>query len=220
MQITHEQAHQLIQLNLDNVLNPEQSATLFAHLRDCLDCQSYANELKEVEALLYPVMTQRWTDQPAPLSIPVLMGKSKQSSTVTFLTIRKAAMVLVLVALFFSAWQFVSSGPIIASPVPLAVPLVPTPSSPTAQLTSATEKCEMRAYSVQRDDTLAGIAARFSVPAEEIMAVNGLRTKALEPAMELLIPSCDSTPTGTVRPATLTTTYTPILASTTSTPDG
>ncbi len=49
MSITHEQARKLIQLNMDQVLNIQESAILSAHLRSCGECQAYANEIKEVE---------------------------------------------------------------------------------------------------------------------------------------------------------------------------
>lgn len=220
MQITHEQARRLIHLDLDWALNPEQSAALFAHLRECRACQLYAEEIKEVEEILSPVMKRQWAIQPVPLSVPLLLGKNKQSSSGTLLTMRTAAMGLVMVALFFSLWQVVSSGSVTASPVPLVVPLVPTPSAQTAHFTSTTQSCEMRLYSVEGDDTLATIAERFSVSQAEILEANHLETAMVQPSMNLLIPVCDSTPTGTVHPATLTTTLTPILGTKSSTPDG
>jgi hypothetical protein len=100
---------------------------------------------------------------------------------------------------------------------------MPTPSVQTTQSTTALaafENCELVLYPVQEDDTLARIADQFSVSEEEIMAINSLQTKAIDPSMELAIPVCNFTPTGTVHPATFTTTYTPDLGPSTSTPDG
>ena len=218
MQLTHEQAHRLIQLNMDKVLNADQSAALSSHLRGCMDCQSYANEMNEVERLLTPAMKSHWNLRPVPLSIPTLIGKSISPGSSNFLTIRTAAISLVFVALFFSAWQFVTSGPSLSGQIPLSVAPVPTPSAGTAQTTSTTETCEMVLYTVQGSDTLASLAARFSVSEAEIRAVNGLKTDTIRAPMELVIPVCDFTPTGTVYPATFTTTYTPVLNLKTSTP--
>src|SRR5919201_1318550 len=111
MQLTHEQAHRLIQLNLDEALNADEAATLASHLSGCMDCQSYANEMSEVERLLPSMMKSHWRLQPIPLSISSLIERSTKSQASSFLTIRTAAISLVFVALFFSAWQFVISAP-------------------------------------------------------------------------------------------------------------
>jgi hypothetical protein len=62
------------------------------------------------------------------------------------------------------------------------------------------------------------VATHFSVSEEEILAINGLKTNVVNTPMQLVIPLCDFTPTGTVRPATFTTTYTPVRHLKTSTP--
>jgi LysM repeat protein len=223
MHITHEQAHKLIQLNMDRVLSAPESAGLSAHLRDCIDCQSYADEMKEVERLLFPTLKKQWQHQPIPLSISALTEKRLKSQASILLTTRTAAIGLVVVTLFFSIWQFVFSSPAASQQIPIAVPPVPTPSSQTVlstRVTSTSEDCETMLYRVRSDDTLAGIATQFSVSEEEIMAINSLSSQAVGPAMELVIPICNFTPTSTVHPATYTTTYTPILKPTTSTPGG
>jgi LysM repeat protein len=223
MQLTHEQAHKLIQLNMDTVLTADESAALSSHLRGCMDCQRYTNEMNEVERLLSPVLKSQWNVRPIPLSIPALAGKSTKIHANILLTMRTAAISLVFVALFFSAWQFVISGPSISRQVSLSVAPAPTPSVQTAQftsITSTTETCEMLLYTVQGNDTLAQIAERFSVLEDEIMAINELKTNVISTPMQLVIPSCNFTPTGTVHPATFTTTYTPILNPTTATPGG
>jgi hypothetical protein len=220
MSLTHEQAHKLIQLDMDRVLSADQAKALSSHLRGCGDCQSYANEMNEVERLLPGVMKSQWNLRPIPLSIPALTGRSRKTQTATSLTIRTAAISLVFVALFFSAWQFVITGPSVSRQISLSVAPVPTPSAGTAQLTGTTETCEMLLYSVQGSDTLAGIAEQFAVSQDEIMFLNGLKTDLLSTPIQLAIPLCSLTPTGTVHPATFTTTYTPILDPGTSTPEG
>jgi LysM repeat protein len=134
---------------------------------------------------------------------------------------RTAAISLVAIALFFSAWQFMLSGSASSPQLPLQVPPIPTPSAQRAQSTSTKitfEHCEMIQYRVLESDSLASIAAQFSVSEGEIMEINHLANEAIVPSMELLIPVCNYTPTGTFHAATFTTTYTPRLISTTSTP--
>jgi len=223
MSITHEQAHQLIQLHRDRILNTQEVTTLSAHLRDCNECQAYADEIKEVETILVPIMKRQWNAQPIPLSIAALVGKSLPIRTNRLLTMRTAAFSLIFMALFFSVWQFVLSIPTASSQMPQAIPPVPTPSiftaqSPSAQLTL--EGCALLLYVVQEHDTLAGIASQFSVSDVMIMELNQIEMEAIHPGMELMIPLCDFTPTGTSHAATFTTTHTPILYLTTSTPGG
>lgn len=224
MQITHEQARKLIQFSLDGVLQSAEKLTLSAHLQDCRDCRNYAQELKEIERIILPLMKKHWNARATPLSIPMLVqNKSSALDTRKLLAIRSAVIGLVVVALFFSAWQFVSSSPSSSSPIPLVVQLVPTPSVLTTQSTNAkntAENCEAMAYSVQQNDTLASIANRFLVPEDEIVQLNHLKTHALSSGMELVIPVCNFTPTGTIHPATFTITHTPIIQLTTSTPVG
>lgn len=127
---------------------------------------------------------------------------------------------LVVAAFFFSAWQFVQSG----TPAPIELPIgvfpIPTPSAQSTPTKVTFEGCEMIPYPVTETDTLASIAQQFSVSEEAIMAVNDLKTDTIHAAMELVIPMCQSTPTGTANPATLTAsqTYTPRLRPRTSTP--
>src|SRR5215216_2092555 len=224
MQITHEQARELIQFSLDGVLQAPEKATLRLHLQDCMDCRDYAKELREIEAIALPLMKKQWSAHPVPLSISLFTQKKRSTIQASkLLTIRSTAIAFVFVAFLFSAWQFVVSGPSSASPRALVVPLIPTPSVQTAQSTNTkitAENCEMLAYKVHENDTLASIAKRFLVPKDEILKLNQLKTEALSLSMELMIPLCNFTPTGTIHPPTFTFTYTPIIQPTTSTPVG
>jgi hypothetical protein len=151
------------------------------------------------------------------------MGKSLQIKSSYLLAMRTVAVSLMFIAMFFSAWQFVISGTPISSPVPLSIPVVPTPSVLTAQSTSTQlklEGCAWMSYTVQEDDTLSGIAEQFAISEEFLVEVNHLETEVIRPAMELVIPICDLTPTGTFHPATFTTTDTPVLNHTPSIPGG
>jgi len=220
MQITHEQAHILMQRKMDQALNSLDAESLSAHLQTCSDCQQYANEIKEVDRLLFPMLKKQWNRQPTPLLVAALLGTSQKTSTITLLTIRRLAVSFAALALFFSAWQFITAGPSAFSQLPQMIPPVPTPSTISTDTLVTLENCEMAVYTVQANDTLSGIADRFSVSAEEIMKLNQLRMEVVQPAMKLVIPLCNFTPTGTVHPATFTTTYTPVIQTITFTPDG
>jgi hypothetical protein len=222
MHITHEQARKLIQFSLDGVLPAADRGRLSMHLQECRDCRDYANDLKEVEANLLPVMKKQWNVQPIPLSLPFLaQRKSFTANASHILTMRSVALTLVFVALFFSAWRFVSSSPSASGQVPLDVALVPTPSTQSARSTntaSISENCGMLVYRVQPNDTLGSIASHFLVPEVKLMQINGLSTASLGSLRELVIPLCNFTPTGTSHIATFTTTNTPIVRATTSRP--
>lgn len=222
MKISHEQAQHFIQRRLDSALREHEAAMLSAHLHECTNCRAYAEEMSEVERLLFPVMKKHWALQPAPLSIPALRQRNTKLQTGTFLVMRNAVISFLAFAVFFGVWQFMLSSPSASSQIPI-VPPMPTPFIQTAQsarVTTTLENCELTSYAVQDNDTLAGIAQRFSVAEEEIITLNHLQTDALRPSVTLIIPVCTSTPTGTVHPVTFTTTHTPIGAGTTSTPGG
>ena len=222
MSITHKEAQHLIQRNMEDQLEAQEFATLTAHLRVCRECRAYASGIKEVADLLAPVMKRQWSFQAAPLSIPALLGRRERINSRTVLTMRTAAIGLMFVAFFFSAWQFMASGAPVSSQIPMGIDPVPTPSLPNIQ--SATETtsamCKLLLYPVQRADTLASIAEQFSTSEDEIIQLNGLKTDAVSPPMELMVPLCNFTPTGTFYPVTFTTTYTPLLNATTTSPDG
>ena len=221
MSISHEQAHKLIQLNMEGVLSARETATLSEHLRNCSKCDSYARETNEVVKLLPTIMKRHWSAQPVPLSIPALVGRRQTLKESTLLTIRKAALSLVFAALFLSVWQIVVSGPPASPQLPLQVPSAPTPSMQRASSTSTKitlQNCEVILYTVGETDSLASIAAQFSVSEETIREFNHLQTEVVSPSMELLIPICNFTPTGTFHTATYATTYTPVINATTSTP--
>jgi spore germination protein YaaH len=120
----------------------------------------------------------------------------------------------------FSAWQFaLSSGPL-STPLAIGAPPVPTPSIQSIQTTATLQDCARILYHVRRGDTLEGIADQFSVAKKEIMAANHMANEAIDPDMEMLIPLCSFTPTGTVDPTIFATTYTPATRPSVSTPGG
>jgi len=220
MEITHEEARRLIQHNADEALNQNKQIMLRAHLKDCADCRVYAAELNEIENTLRPVMQRQWDLRPTPLLMNVLPLKRKFKEKVSIiLAIRTALAGLAIVAFIFSVWQFKLTNSATLSQTPLSILPVPTPS---AQLTSTrivSQNCEEIRYKVQENDTLESVADGFSTSKESIMIANEMKTEAIIPAMELIIPICHSTPTGTVNPPTHTT-HTPSTNPGTTTSNG
>lgn len=220
MQITHEEAHRLIQFNADGVLKVQQRNLLTSHLDGCVECQRYADSIKGVESILRPMLQQQWKHQHLPLSISALTANEKSASERMVLATRIAALAVVFIGFFFGAWNFTVSSKRTPTPFLLNVPAIPTPftSTVTAGTESSFENCAMMSYVVQQDDTLAGIASRFSVPVDDILHINGVQSESVNTGETLLVPSCNFTPTN---PAMAhTTTFTPVLYSTTTTPDG
>lgn len=219
MLITHERAQKLIQLDADKALNSQETSVLALHLQSCAECRSYASELEEVESLLRPLLKRQWSLQPIPLSTHAFTQKKRFKTNIrTLLATRNALVGAVFVMLVFSIWQFNLSGS--SGPRPVGVPSIPTPATQSTSTRPAFEGCEMIPYQVQREDTLSGIADQFSVTEEEILTANKLEAQGIHSSMELLIPVCGPTPTLTLKPATHTTTHTPLMELTTLTPAG
>ena len=223
MQITHEEAHQLIQFSMDQTLRPQEKNTLQAHLDDCMECRYFAKEIQEVEAHLVPAMQKHWNLQPAPLSVEAITGKRKPSLQPSLRLVTRTAIIgIVFAAFVFSSWQFAVSKGRSSTPMPVGVLPIPTPSGQSTSTKISFENCEEIIYQIQENDTLESIAAQFSVSKDKLMVVNNLAAEAINPNTDLLIPICNSTPTGTVHPSTLTTTFTPLTDPTASasTPSG
>jgi LysM repeat protein len=192
------------------------------HLKDCVDCRDYAEEIKDVENILLPIMKRQWNLQPAPLSMVAIRAqRNSKIQTSIILATRIAATGIVFLALVFSAWQFALSGG--QTPTPsqfiVAIPPVPTPSAQSTSTKIALQSCAGILYRVQEKDTLESIAHQFSVPKVEIMMINHT-TETVVPGTELMIPLCSFTPTSTMHPTFFSTKYTPSTHPTTSTPGG
>ena len=130
MQITHEQAHQLIQQNMDRALGPQDDAALSAHLRACSSCRAYATEMMEVEDILSPLMKRQWSLQPVPLSVSSLVQrKNSLIITNTLLAMRRAAVGILVAVFFFNAWSFARPHEPTFNGLPTGALPIPTPSS-------------------------------------------------------------------------------------------
>ncbi len=219
MQITHEEAHRLIQFDTDDALRPSEKNNLVAHLKVCAECQDYAQSMKGIESLLRPLLQRNWNKQPVPLSMAVLKGGKNQTRPEgAFLATRIAVIGIICMSFIFSVWQFTISSQATPDLSVAGVPLIPTPSTQFIPMTSTSNNCEGRPYVVKEYDSVERIAQFFSISQEDILRANNLNIGTLRPDMEILIPTCTSTPTGTVN--TLTTTYTPSSEPITFTPGG
>lgn len=80
--------------------------------------------------------------------------------------------------------------------------------------------CDQIRYEVQPDDTWESIATEFSIPKDALMDANNMSSEVVTSGAEIIIPLCNSTPTGTVRAPTFTSTITPLFEAISHTPDG
>lgn len=217
MLITHQEARQLIHFQADNTIRPHERSVLLAHLTVCAACRVYAEEIQEVENRLLPVMKRQWDVRAVPLSIYELKAKRNiKTLPGNIMTMRTALMGFILFALFFSAWQFTQAGQPSAGQSPLIVAL-PTPSIESTSTITNLDDCDVIRYTVQKDDTLSGIADQFLISETEIVSVNRLKDERVSSGMTLMIPACQFTPTVAVQP-TQSTTLTPVIGSVTSSP--
>lgn len=219
MQITHDEAHRLIQFDTDNALNSRQKSELVAHLDACEECKLYAESIQGIGSLLRPFFQRNWNRQPIPLPMAALAGKRNQTVTPsTFLATRIAIAGIICISFVFSIWQFTVSTHSTPGVSLITVPPMPTPSTRLVSMTSTSSNCAGGSYHVKENDTLEGIAERFALSKEEILTSNGIPAEAFRSGMQIIIPACTSTPTGTVNAQT--TTYTPSFGPITSTPGG
>ena len=222
MQIAHDEARRLIQFNVDKVLTSDKEASLSAHLEDCVECRAYAREIEEVDVILGPLLKRQWNAPPLPLPISgLLRNKALKPWTQPYLVMRIAFLGIVLLGFVFSAWQFAFSGTRIPQPVSPGILPVPTPSIQLTSTESRWRNCNTVSHTVRDDETLESIAHRFSASVEDIVAFNHLTGPRLTTGMEIGVPLCQLTPTGTAAElSTLTMTFAPRVNPTTSTPDG
>lgn len=210
MQITHAEAHRLIQFDLDRVLDPEKQKFLFAHLEECDDCRGYANEMRAVENRLRHMMNKQWNHHtPLPLSIDSIKTHCKlPGGAQNLFQLRTALVSMVLVAFSFIIWQITATSFDSSGQIPSTILPVPTPSTlTTTSLASLT--CEWTLHKVEASDTLDTIAIQYSVSKQDIMIYNDMNSEFVYESLELKIPQCNVTPTMTAHLPT--TTLTPNL---------
>jgi LysM repeat protein len=219
MQITHEEAHRLIQFDTDHALKPYEKNDLVAHLDACEECKLYAESIEGIESILRPFFERNWNQHPIPLSVAAVIVKRNQSGTAgNFLATRIAIISLICISFVFSVWQFTVSTPSASNVALLTVPPMPTPATRLVSITSTSSNCAGTSYLIKENDSLESISAKFAVSQQDILTLNGLTSEALKAGVQIIVPSCTSTPTGTVNAQT--TTYTPSSRPITSTPGG
>ena len=86
MQLTHEEAIQLIEYKADKTMHGAQEKLLHEHLKDCTQCNAYASEFKEMENVLQRVMQKHWNQRPAPFSIRDLKAEKKLQKSTKYLS--------------------------------------------------------------------------------------------------------------------------------------
>jgi hypothetical protein len=221
MQISHEEAHRLIQFHVDGELKTPQSYLLTSHLKECAKCQQYAATIEKMESALRPLLHRNWDREPLPLSIGMLMERDKfRAFDSILMATRIAALAVVFLAFFASAWNFTSTSRQTPTPLLQNVPVIPTPftSTMTVGTEIGFENCTVLSYLIQKNDTLASISSQFAVPAQQIRQINAMQNDSVNAGQVLSIPICSSTPANPT--ASHTTTFTPVLYTIATTPGG
>ena len=218
MHITHQEARHLIQYRADHALSSAKKEVLNAHLKGCLECAEYANEIQETEATLRTTLRKHWEIHLLPMQVQVIKAKTKPHHKLfDFLTTRSALVGMTVVFFFFVFWQSTSTHSGFQNGMTAGVPVIPTPSLLLTSTQNNFENCRMIYHNVRRDDTLASVAHGYSVSEQAIIDLNYLEPAVVTLPATLIIPICDVTPTGTTHPA-MSTTNTPVLEFITYTP--
>jgi len=218
MQITHQEAHHLIQFRADQALSATKKEILSSHLKECVECAEYANEIQETEATLRTTLRKHWNVHPLPLQVKDVKVKIiPNRNPLDLLATRSALVGMTMIFFFFVIWQFTSANNSFQNPMTVAVPVMPTPSLPLTSTRDTFDHCQMILYEVRQDDTLESIASRFSISENAIRDLNNLQSATATLPEKLNIPVCELTPTGTTHPPT-STTNTPALELITYTP--
>ncbi len=221
--ISHKLARRLLQMAADQGLQADQSEILTAHISNCAECSAYAEKLGELQNLLRSTMRRQWMISPRPLSINQITNflsaaKTKQRSLKIysrFAAISMAIAVFVAMLIAIDLWRIESS--FVETPSTAAL-LIPTPSADLTA-TYVFQNCQLMLYKVQINDTLDGIAQKFSLPKDMLITYNNLTSDKVSPHDQLKIPICESTPlTASKTPVITTTAFTPRVEITLHTP--
>jgi hypothetical protein len=206
MQITHEEAHRLIQFKTDSGLTTSNEEKLSAHLKGCKECQRYLETLKETETALRQTMHKQWNIRPLPLHVDVIYAKAHEGIGANILlTTRTALIGFAFVMFAFITWQSMSTSNNTAqAPLSTMPIMIPTPATQHTSTNTQESDCTEIQYVIQKGDTLESIASQFSVSRETIITANHLTNEAIDPAGELVIPICGSKPTSTTHPPAFT----------------
>jgi hypothetical protein len=205
MEVTHQEARSLIQFRADQALNEDKMEMLAVHLKDCGECADYADEIQETELTLRTTLRKHWNVRPLPLEMKDIKAKLLPISWLNdLLTTRKALIGIMLLFFVFGFWQ-ISSTRYNSSSRIVGMSPIPTPSFLMTSTQNNFATCQKVRYEVHQNDSLESIARRFLVSKEAILIINNLQPNAATLPTELIIPLCESTPTGTTHPPASTT---------------
>lgn len=211
MQITHQEARHLIQARTDQALDAYKKEVLNIHLKDCIECADYANEVQETVTILRTTLQKQWNVQPAPLSVRDIKVKIiSHPRLLDLLTTRSALVGLTVIFFFFALWQFTATNYGAPNSITVGVPVIPTPSLLLTSTQSNFAHCQMIRYDVGQDDTLASLARQYSISEEVIRDLNHLQPDMITLPTMLILPFCELTPTGTTHPPTSITNTPPL----------
>lgn len=218
MSISHEEARRLLQFRADGMLNPTDETRLNTHLEECKDCRTYAKSLDNTVSVLQQTLRKQWKAAPLPLQMEVIYSKiNPKRGMSALLTTRMALMGVAFLLFSVIMWQSMASKGVARQNSPETIPMIPTPSMEHTATNASLNNCQNIKYSIQEGDTLESIARQFSVSADIILTINDLvNSSSLETGQELVIPICETTPTSTTNPPTIT--ITPFLEPVTTTP--
>lgn len=211
MQITHQEARQLIQWRADQPLDASKREMLNLHLKGCTVCAEYANEIQETEAALRIALHKQWGVRLLPLEVMDIKVKiTLNSRPVDYMATRSALLGMAVLVFFFVFWQFSSTNNGLRNSATIGVPVIPTPSLPLTSTQNNFDNCPMVQYEVQQNDTVESLAHRFLVSEQLIRDSNNLPADVDRLPSLLIIPVCELTPTGTTNPPTSTTNTPPL----------
>jgi anti-sigma factor RsiW len=221
--ISHIQARALLDLAADLSLPPDERDSLDEHLSACDECRRYAGELAEVEGVLRQSLASNLKARKVQLSVGEILRQTRPYGAIQpalrFASRFAAAPILILllaVTLTLGLPRLTGGGMDSAQTGTATALLVPTPSARITSTLLTRPGCETISYQVQEGDSLEGIAQKFSISRDILMAYNNLTAESL-PA-QLDIPLCYATPlVGSQTPAS-TVTITPQAEYTLGTP--
>ncbi len=226
--IAHQQVRALLQAATNKPLPIHEQTIVEAHLVRCNQCRTYAQNLNELEDGLRRVMRQQWNVRNTPLPIRAIKDRSKRvalQNKITgtigrFVVVPLLAFAFVMVVRTIAPQQITLNAGAMTARTPQLSWRTPTPAYRNTATELTVRDCDKAIYTVQENDTLDGIAARYGVLRESILAYNGLASDKLEANTELVIPLCELTPTGTSTAPSLTITTLPLNESINPSPTG
>ena len=91
--------------------------------------------------------------------------------------------------------RLVRAGQTLIIPLPTVTPTATATVTPNATQAALPPSATPNIYTVQGGDVLSAIAAKYSIPVDDIVAANGMKDTLLHPGQQLIIPPPTPTPT-------------------------